>query len=399
MADTLLIRLAPDLQGLRDWLLVDLQGQIKTPVQPGPPGGAVISGARRVVVLVPGAEVSLYEARVPGRNRQRVLRAIPFALEEQLADDVERLHFALGSSLGEDRYAVAVVDRQRMDAWLAQLREAGISAHQWVPDTLALPRTDGWSLLQEADTVLVRSGDYSGFAADADTLPVLVSLMASRGQLPETARVFGPAVIDLEGVDVELDDTSLQPLDILARGWFAGPAIDLLQGAYSRREEWGRLLRPWKATAALLVAALVLAGTVTGLNYYHLSRQKTQLETEIQALYKKTFPQARRIVNPRAQMEQQLKQLLRRSGGGTNFLGMFAETANVVRTAEGITVKGASYRDGRLDLDLLADNLQLLDALKQALVSGGSMHAEIQSATTDDSQKVSSRIRIKVKGT
>ncbi|MFC1772556.1 type II secretion system protein GspL [Pseudomonadota bacterium] len=397
MADTLLIRLAPDLQGLRDWLLVDLQGQVKTPVQSGAPTSAVVSGARRVVVLVPGAEVSLYEARVPGRNRQRVLRAIPFALEEQLADDVEMLHFALGDSLGTDRYPVAVVERQRMDAWLAQLREAGISAHQWVPDTLALPRTDGWSLLPEADAVLVRSGDYSGFACDTETLPVLVSMMAAREQLPETARVYGSVVVDLEGVDVELDDSQLQPLDVLARGWFAGPVIDLLQGAYSRREEWGRLLRPWKATAALLIAALLLAGTSTGLNYYHLTRQKTQLETDIQALYKKTFPKARRIVNPRAQMEQQLKQLQRHTGGSTDFLGMFAETANAVRTAKGITVKGASYRDGRLDLDLQADNLQLLDTLKQALVSGGGMHAEIQSATTDDSKKINSRIRIKVK--
>lgn len=397
MADTLLIRLAPDLQGLRDWLLVDLQGQVKTPVQSGPPSSAVVSGARRVVVLVPGAEVSLYEARVPGRNRQRVLRVIPFALEEQLADDVEMLHFALGDSLGADRYPVAVVERQRMDAWMAQLREAGISAHQWVPDTLALPRTEGWSLLPEAGAVLVRSGDYSGFACDMETLPVLVSMLAAREQLPETARVYGSVVVDLEGVDVELDDSQLQPLDVLARGWFSGPVIDLLQGAYSRREEWGRLLRPWKASAALLIAALLLAGTSTGLNYYQLSRQNIQLETDIQALYKKTFPKARRIVNPRAQMEQQLKQLQRHTGGGTDFLGMFAETANAVRTAKGITVKGASYRDGRLDLDLLADNLQLLDTLKQALVSGGNMHAEIQSATTDDSKKINSRIRIKVK--
>ena len=399
MADTLLLRLAPDLQGLRDWLLLDPQGQIKTPVQSGPPASAVVSGARQVVVLVPGAEVSLYQARVPGRNRQRVLRAIPFALEEQLANDVETLHFAIGKSLGDDGYPVAVVDRQRMDAWMELLREAGIHAHQWVPDTLALPRNEGWSLLPEADTVLVRSGDYSGFACDMDNLPVLVSMLAAREQLPQTARVYGPLVLDLEGVDVELDESQQQPLELFARGWFAGPSIDLLQGDYSRREEWGRFLRPWKATAALLIAALVLAGASAGLNYSRLSQQKEQLHADIQALYKQTFPKARRIVNPRAQMEQQLKQLQRHTGGGkSNFLGMFAEAANVVRTAKGVTVKGASYRDGRLDLEILADNLQLLDTLKQSLVGGGSLNAEIQSATTDASQKVKSRIRIKAKG-
>jgi general secretion pathway protein L len=200
------------------------------------------------------------------------------------------------------------------------------------------------------------------------------------------------------GVDVELDSSQLQPLDILARGWSQGPLIDLLQGAYSRREEWGRLLRPWKATAALLLAGLLVGGSGAGLGYYRLTQQQAQLQGDIEALYRKTFPTARRIVNPRLQMEQELKKLQRRAGGtSADFLGMFAETASVVRSAQGISVQGASYRDGRLDLDLQADNLQTLDSLKQALVSGGRVNAEIQSATTDKNQKVQSRIRIEVK--
>lgn len=398
MADTLLLRLAPDLQGLRDWLLLDLHGQIKTPVQPGSPPDAVVSGARRVVVLVPGAEVSLYQASVPGRNRQRILRAIPFALEEDLANDVDTLHFAIGQNLGDDNYPVAVVGRQRMDTWMEQLREAGIHAHEWVPDILTLPRTEGWSLLPEADTVLVRSGDYSGFSCDMDNLSVLVAMLAAREELPQMATLYSAAILDLEGMEVVLDGLQQQPLELFARGWFAGPNIDLLQGDYSRREEWGRFLRPWKATAALFVAALVLSATATGLDYSHLGEQKEQLDADIQALYKRTFPKARRIVDPRTQMEQKLKQLQRRVDGGvTDFLGMFAETANVIRVSKGVSVKGASYRDGRLDLELLADNLQLLDKLKQSLVSG-SLDAEIQSATTDSGKKVKSRIRIKAKG-
>jgi general secretion pathway protein L len=400
MADTLLIRLAPRLAGIRDWLLVDAEGQIKTPVQTGVPAGAVIVGARRVVVLVPGEDVALLEARVPGsRNRQRLLRAIPFALEEQLASDVEELHFALGKPLGDDRYPVVVVERRQMDAWAEQLRDAGISAHQWVPETLAVPRGDaGWGLLPDGDRVLVHSGDFSGFVCDTDNLGMMVSLLAGDDRLPETARVYGATTVTLVGVDVELDATQTQPLNILARGWSQGPVIDLLQGAYSRREEWGRLLRPWKASAAMLLAGLLIAAVSTGVHYHRLTRQQEQLAADIEALYKQTFPNARRIVNPRAQMEQQLKELQRRAGGGSaDFLGMFAETASVVRSAQGVKVQGASYRDGRLDLDLQADNLQLLDSLKQALVSSGRMQAEIQSATTESDQKIKSRIRIEVK--
>jgi len=215
----------------------------------------------------------------------------------------------LGRSLGGDRYPVAVVERRQMEAWAELLREAGVSAHQWVPETLALPHAEGWDLMPDGERVLVRSGDFSGFACDADNLPMMVSLLAGEDQLPEAARVYGASAVQLVGVDVSLDSSQLQPLDILARGWVQGPVIDLLQGAYSRREEWGRLLRPWKATAALLLAGLLLAGVSAGLNYHRLTQQQTQLTADIEALYRKTFPNARRIVNPRLQMEQQLKQL------------------------------------------------------------------------------------------
>ncbi len=399
MAEALLIRLAANAQGFRDWVLVDEQGQGKGLVQAGAPDVGVINAVRRVVVFVPGIEVSLAEARVPGRNRQRVQRAVPYALEEQLGADVEELHFALGPVQEADRYPVAVVERAKMDAWTELLRDTGIQAEQLVPETLALPTDTGWSLLVDGDTVLVRSGHFAGFAVDADNLAVLISLFQVKEQLPETARIFGSTVLDLADVDVELVDDRVQPLEVLAHGWAQAPGINLLQGSYSRREEWGRLLRPWKASAALLLAGLVLVGVTTGLNYYHLAQQQVQLRAEIEAVYRKAFPKARRIVNPRAQMEQKLKQAKRQAGGvNTDFLAMFAETADVVRTTKGIKVNGASYRNGRLDLDLRADNLQILDGLKQALISSGLMSAEIQSASRESDQKVKSRMRVKVRG-
>lgn len=396
MADTLLIRLAAAGAGFRDWMLIDEQGAARTPVRKGAPETGVAAGASRIVVIVPGSDVLLSEAHVPGHNRQRVLRAVPYVLEEQLASDVETLHFALGPAQAEN-YPVAVVDRSRMDAWAALLAEQGLVANQWVPEILALPLTDdGWSLVIEGEDVLVRSGPYAGFAADLETLPELVSLFASREQAPARARLFGASIIDLEGIDIEVVDQTLQPLEILGRGFVEGPVIDLLQGDYSRSEEWGRLLRPWKATAALLLAGLVLTGISTGMNYYRLSKQHAQLVAGIENIYRETFPKARRIVNPRAQMEQKLKQLERQAGGGgqTAFLALLADVARVLRSHGGVQIQGATYRDGRLDLQLLADNVQVLDQLKQALTGEGRMHAEIQSATTQEDGKVNSRVRV-----
>jgi general secretion pathway protein L len=396
MVDTLLIRLEKERPAVREWLLLSDQATSGQMPQAGVPGSDVLAEARRVVVLVPGTDVYLDEARVPGRNRQRLLRAIPYALEEKLATDVEQLHFALGAPQDDNAHPVAAVERSRMDEWQNLLREQGVVADQWIPEQLALPLVEGqWSVLVDGDRALVRTGPYSGFVIEVDTLPVLLELMREPETAPELVQLYGATVMDLQDLDVEMVDADAQPLEILARGWQQGPVINLLQDAYSRKEEWSRLLRPWKATAALLLVALILGAVTTGVNYSRLSSRQQQLSADIEALYRKTFPQARKVVNPRAQMEQKLKQLERSaSGGGPEFLKLIGEAAGVIRAAKGIEVQGASYRVGRLDLELEAESLQILDQLKQSLDASGHMKAEIQSATTQAGKKVTSRLRI-----
>lgn len=396
MAESLLIRL--DNSGaLRDWAPVDEQGACPHGVQHGELDPQAASG-RRVVVLVPAEDVHLCRARVPGQKRQRVLRAIPYALEEHLADDVEALHFAIGPAQADSHFPVAVVSRARMNGWLEALQDMGLAPDQLVPETLALPAGEAdWSLLVDGTRVLVRSGPYSGFATDVDNLASVVDLFAGREQAPSRVRQWGAGGVTLGGVELEAagGDPDEPVLAILARGWARSDTIDLQQGAYSRREALGRMLRPWRTSAALLLAGLLLAAASGGVNYYRLTQQQAQLTARIEQLYRQTFPDAKRIVNARAQMQQRLEQLERRAGtAGNDFIGLLGATADVLRRTGGIRISGVSYRDGRLDLELAADNLQVLDQLKQKLAASGRLQAEIQSATTEAGQKVKSRIRV-----
>ena len=114
---------------------------------------------------------------------------------------------------------------------------------------------------------------------------------------------------------------------------------------------------------------------------------------KIEEIYRQAFPAAKRVVNPRVQMQQQLEQLLRLQGGGDGFMTLLARAGDVLRNNKAIKISGASFRAGRLDVDLTADNVQVLDELKQTLTGKG-LVVEIQSATTDASQSVKSRLRI-----
>ena len=63
-------------------------------------------------LAVPGEALRLLELEIEEDERRHIQRSLPFMLEEQLAEDVDDLHFA---SLALDRlhYGVAVCARER----------------------------------------------------------------------------------------------------------------------------------------------------------------------------------------------------------------------------------------------------------------------------------------------
>src|SRR3546814_6630395 len=116
---------------------------------------------------------------VPARQPAKVLQAAPFVLEEQLAEDVDTLHFALGARQADHRWPLAIVSQTRMQAWLALLQEFAIHADAMVPDVLALQTPDAThcNALVDGDQVLVRSAHGSGFVCQFDDLPFCLELV------------------------------------------------------------------------------------------------------------------------------------------------------------------------------------------------------------------------------
>jgi len=111
-----------------------------------------LAAGRKLVVFVPGAEVRLTQVQVPARQPAKVLQAAPFVLEDQLAEDIETLHFALGPRQADGVFPVAVVSHAHMEEWLAPFRAQGVMPDQLVPETLALPwdQSGPWSVLPES---------------------------------------------------------------------------------------------------------------------------------------------------------------------------------------------------------------------------------------------------------
>lgn len=386
------------------WLVTDSSDLESTvEVQEGLEEASLQAAGARTIVIIPGSTVLLGHARIPSRNRQRILSALPFMLEDQLISDIDQLHFAIGDRDVNGVVNTAVIDRTVMNTWLARLRSFDIEPDVLVPDILCVVLTPGhWTLFQDQDHSLLRTGVQSGAAIDNENLATITGIFL------EEAGEHSPDEIDCicrENQPVplaDLDDTvklSIQALDVdalsfLARGYDEKTVINLLQGEYSRHEQLGKLWRPWIPALALLAILIIINGGITIVDSFQLSKSQALLTKNIEKIYLDTFPDARRVVNPKVQMQRRLTAL--RSGGGafgSDFLDILKSSGQVINSTAGLELQRFSYREGRLDIALTINDLQALDQLKQRLADNAKLNVEIQSANARNG-KVEARMQL-----
>lgn len=322
--------------------------------------------SRRVVVLVPSADVRLATVQVPARQAAKVLQAAPFVLEDQLAEDVDTLHFALGKRQTDGSWPLAIVSNSRLQAWLSVLAETDIHADAMVPDILALQAPDPAHInaLIDGEQALVRTAHGTGFVCQFDDLPLCMEL--ADPPKSKTINVVVPrgAAVDVSnlGWPVEPRHGFNSALESLLQQLKVTDTIDLLQGRYSPKRNRLRWFAPWRMAAMLAVAAIGLALLVHGIEAFRLQRAVAAQDAANVARYQQVFPNETRIVDLSAQLDQQLASL--QTVGGGQFMNMLDVLSQAVASVPGLQLKTLQFRDGALFAGLTATNLELLDRLK-----------------------------------
>lgn len=380
MADSLLLRLSDGAPAEATWLRVG--GPPSTP-EHGPLSlAAARAGGRPVIVLVPGADVLLTGAELPpARSSVKLQQLVPFALEEQLAEDIDTLHFALGRR-GEPRATpVAVVARQRMDGWLTALRAAGIEPAALYADSQLLPRnpTQAVALLEGAAiTVRTPAGDAVTLSAEAlaEALEVARAGEATRGMILYT----GEAEWERHGAAIEalrerFEALTVQrlpgdALELLAGGLGAPEAINLLQGRYAPSHSLIAGWRAWRWAAVLLAALIAVHLLGQGLRLVVLHRRERALDASIAEVFTRAMPGEPLTGEARRQMAQRLAEVrAARSGGG--FLSALGALAAAHAGTGGTQLKSLEFDSGAVTLSLTAPSVEALNRLAQSLAAQG----------------------------
>ena len=416
MAGTIFIRLQPDGSS---WRVDEAGGASGAGEQGQLEQAARHCRGRQVVLLVPVADAPLFQIKLPTRNRARMAQAIPFMLEDQLSEDVDALHFALGKPDADSNIAVVVVARKQMDAWLAQLDEHGIRPQRIVPDVLTLPLTRGqWTGLLEPGQLLLRQGPQQGVVIDNHNLGMLLPLALEEAgdALPDqlhlldchadtstqtnnaetSADSIAPGQDRLPPLELNIEHQACggTPLHHLSTGYDRNSAIDLLQGSYSPSEQANRVWRTWRVAASLAVLLLAASLVETALENHRMADRELALRQSITQVFRDTFPEETAIVDPRIQMQNKLNALNSGDGNrGGEFLKLLSLTGTPLSADRSIKITTARFKQDRLDLELELADLQKLDTLKGQLEKQG-LQVKIRNARSREG-KVEGRLEIR----
>jgi general secretion pathway protein L len=395
MAEWFILRMPRSADAAASWLVADAEGRPLAPVQDGSleEAGAAAAG-RRVAVLVSADDVLNLEVELPARSGARAAQLVPFALEEQLATDVETQHFAIAPGAAGGRTAVAVVTRSLMDDWLARLAAAGIAPELLCTDAALMPHVAGHAVaLLEGDTLSFSDGeDDARLTLSAPPGGFASALAIAFGdELPETHLLFhaNPPDWQRRSAEVEAARASLAGLKVQLLGsgalpWLAAQLptaqpINLLQGAYVRRSSLGAGWARWRVAAALAGALLLLHAASQLYSLWHLGRSERELDGAIAALAGPLVPagteSVRRVLEPRL-LEA------RAQGGRSGLLAALQVLSQAMSGVPGARIHALDFRDGTLQLRVRAGDAQSLDRINQSLRAAG-WQAQLTSGGAD----------------
>ena len=410
MADYCVLRLSNDERV--QWLQVDGLGHPQSAVAEGALAEAALAArGRRLVVLVPGGDVALAEPEGPLRSG-RLLAAVPYALEESLAGDVEQMHFAIGRPRGK-LVPTAAVERERMQGWMSALAGAGLSPEAMYAESMVIPDNPAHTvLILDGARLLGRRPGEAGLVIEADPMRASLRLVglpppdgaggqthvlvyASEADWAAQQAVFEELKSDVATLNVQILADGALPL--LAAGAVTTPPFSLLQGAFATRGDWGGQWSRWRLAAGLFAVFLLLQAGTQIYELSRLKREEQKIDQQILAITRDAMPDLtnpQRLPNLRAIAEGRVRAL--GSSGRSGLLGALGAVAQAIGQAPDTKLSTVSYHEGTTDLTLDAPDVGAIDRFQQSINSQGL--AAAMPGTTQHEARYQGHVQVKGAG-
>lgn len=399
VTERLIIRLASEASQKQHWLIwsesgkeIIASGEIDNAQQLNSLTEKALS--RHVICLLPGVDVCIKELPINGAFNRQMQQALPYLLEEDLAGDVEKLHFTVIEQK-TDLVHVAVCDKQRMSQWLSWLAEANINCKQFIPEGLALPlpSDDKWQAVQLDNDWIIRENQALAWSSDvAMFVPLLeAKIDAEKHQVIES---YSPVLKEYPGEWVSATPTL--PMELLAVGALTCK-VNLLQHEFKIKKEVNKNLLKWRLPAILAVLFFIISCINVYIDNQRIETEIKVVKEQAERVYQLAFPNQRKLSYSR--IKKQLRTMLAEAndkGDSTGFLVMLDDLGPTFNSNQQLSLTSLKYdvRNQEMRLLAVADNFQAFEKFSTAIPQQYSIQ---QGALNSSKNQVSGLLTIRKK--
>ena len=289
--DRLIIRLARKASQKNYWLL--WSDSTNTVIDSGEIDNAeqlnqLTEKARQSIVtcLLPGIDVAIRDIPITGSFNRQMQQALPYLAEDELAADVESLHFSVFAKQ-PGLVHVAICEKQKIAMWLDWLEEAQITCRQFIPEGLTLPVVEQrWQAVQLDNQWIVREDDNTAWSCEQEMLDIVLASKSEDGVIVHIDS-YTPSIGSHAVQWTDLPP--LQPMALFAKG-LQNNKINMLTGEFKPSKKHNKQLEKWRMPLILAVSLFILLMFNLHFKNLQIEKQTLQVKQQVESVYKQAFP-------------------------------------------------------------------------------------------------------------
>lgn len=358
-----------------DWAISDESDSIASGWQQGSQSqlGALTSKqALPVVLIIPQQQVYITEFQLPEKVSRQVLSSIEYQIEDQLAQDTESQHYAIGKD-SEKGVPVVVVEQSIMKRCQSLLEKYGLRVVQIIPELFLCPwqgNTGEVNLVESHQGLLLRYGAYCGVKIQHRLLGSVLDLI-NREQPVESVNYYLADETAFEELKIGSYGASYRPASSLKFDPNSADIINLQQRQFQASSQWLKLIQLWKSLAILLFILL-------GAGIYSRVLALQDMQSELANVKSSQYELVKDYLGPDITAADNLKKevikLLQQKGdaqyqsGFLDLLLVFSQSRSAFASIEVVKI---GYQQQRLSVDFSSKRLDEVEALHAALNATG----------------------------
>ena len=363
MNEFLIVRLNKKVEQAAQWLVwSEAQSEViasgELPSKENIGDLATYAQGRRTILLLSAQNTAITEIEIPSGAQRQIEGMLPYLLEDDLAQDVDELHFTLLKK--EQGVAkVCAVDSVWLSDVLDEFASIGCQVHKVLPDVLALPDRDEMSAVEIDGQWLIKKSKYSGISVDKDWLDLVVtSDWVKQDEDYLSLMAFSPLPsLKLAEEQNWQNGEPTMVMQLLAEQ-AVSTNINLLTGVFKPSSSFGRYWKIWRkfAIAAVVLLSVTLVDNISTTSHYEAEAANYRAESE--RIFRQSLPGKTKIPHVRFLKEEMGREADRLAGNGGDaaFLNLMNKLPPLLSQVPALSMSNFKYDAGKDEIRIQAQS-------------------------------------------